>query len=442
MNIVFTPSGSSEEPSKSLSLKDEDDIGATESGQTQTPASDFSTALAAQASADTPQERQDLPPETASESAEPLAGTALKSPRTELLSEDDQTSSALSRTAMGFDSTDPNMSINRLALSMADLALEGAQNPGGELDVEAGLVQVVDEVGLVPAVDEVGLLQAGDEMGLVRAQDAEASVRTMGQRVTANIAAEIAVTQSEQVQEPRNTGAASVARELGAELAETVNSVNASTGLRARPGLAINENYVSTAPGGQMLPTPTIALGTGVSPLVNAAVATSDASLAMAAPLTTSSATTPVATVTIPLDVSLASTDRVPQGLWDNVVGQRMSQMVRQGAQEVQLQLDPPELGRLGIRISMTGEEASVQFSSQHSGVRDLLEDNVTRLRDMLSREGVDLVNVDIGGDNNAPEDANTDDDKMNPSAQSESTVPVGGAPAPMRSDGLVDYYA
>lgn len=84
-----------------------------------------------------------------------------------------------------------------------------------------------------------------------------------------------------------------------------------------------------------------------------------------------------------------------PLGVFDRELGQRILWMVRHPTHEVKLQLDPPELGKLEVRISVHHEQVSVAFHVHHA-LRETLETALPKLRMMLSDEGLTLVNVDV----------------------------------------------
>ncbi len=69
----------------------------------------------------------------------------------------------------------------------------------------------------------------------------------------------------------------------------------------------------------------------------------------------------------------------------------RVRMLVNQGNMSADIRLDPPDLGSMQIRISMNGEQASVNFVVQSQQARDMLDQAVPRLRDMLAERGIEL---------------------------------------------------
>ncbi len=72
-------------------------------------------------------------------------------------------------------------------------------------------------------------------------------------------------------------------------------------------------------------------------------------------------------------------------------LAERVRMLVNQGNMSADIRLDPPDLGSMQIRISMNGEQASVSFVVQSQQARDMLDQAVPRLRDMLAERGIEL---------------------------------------------------
>lgn len=84
------------------------------------------------------------------------------------------------------------------------------------------------------------------------------------------------------------------------------------------------------------------------------------------------------------------------QAGWDQALANRVMWLVNNGSQTAQLQLNPPELGPLNIRISINQDQASIVFSSQHGAVREAVEAALPRLRDFLQEQGLTLAQADV----------------------------------------------
>lgn len=83
---------------------------------------------------------------------------------------------------------------------------------------------------------------------------------------------------------------------------------------------------------------------------------------------------------------------------WAGQVAERAAMMAAQKLSTAELQLDPPELGPLQVKVSVSQEHshASVTFVSANPQVRDALDQTVMRLRDLLEQQGLDLLDVNV----------------------------------------------
>jgi len=67
-----------------------------------------------------------------------------------------------------------------------------------------------------------------------------------------------------------------------------------------------------------------------------------------------------------------------------------------------ELHLNPPHLGPLEVRLSITSDQnavANAQFTSPHAAVREAIEAAMPRLREILAESGVTLGNTTVGND-------------------------------------------
>ncbi|NVK42670.1 MAG: flagellar hook-length control protein FliK [Oceanospirillaceae bacterium] len=95
----------------------------------------------------------------------------------------------------------------------------------------------------------------------------------------------------------------------------------------------------------------------------------------------------------------------LPQGLvpgtpsWGHAVGERLVLMSAGGVQVAEIQLDPPELGSLHVRLQVQHDQVSLNISSPHAQVREALEQQMPRLREMLAEHGLDLGSSTVADD-------------------------------------------
>lgn len=82
---------------------------------------------------------------------------------------------------------------------------------------------------------------------------------------------------------------------------------------------------------------------------------------------------------------------------WSNEVGDKMTWMVTQQKQSADLVLNPPQLGRIEVSLTVNGDQASATFTSPNAAVRDMLENSLPRLREILAGSGLNLGQADVG---------------------------------------------
>ncbi|WP_062067033.1 flagellar hook-length control protein FliK [Cellvibrio sp. OA-2007] len=81
---------------------------------------------------------------------------------------------------------------------------------------------------------------------------------------------------------------------------------------------------------------------------------------------------------------------------WSQAVGDKVLWLAAQNVSAAEIRLDPPELGPMQVKVSVNQDQASVTFSSPHPAVREALDQQLNRLREMFSEQGLNLVNVDV----------------------------------------------
>jgi len=110
------------------------------------------------------------------------------------------------------------------------------------------------------------------------------------------------------------------------------------------------------------------------------------------AQMTAMSATATDVTPTPTLKVGAGvETPEFGQGLAD-----RVSWMVDNNLNGAKLQVNPPQLGPIEVRIAVQGDHAQVWLTSHSAVTRDALEASSPKLREMLGAQGFGQVSVDI----------------------------------------------
>ncbi|QLF94454.1 flagellar hook-length control protein FliK [Pseudomonas sp. ABC1] len=130
-----------------------------------------------------------------------------------------------------------------------------------------------------------------------------------------------------------------------------------------------------------------------------------------------------------------------------DAVVDRVMWLSSQNLKSAEIQLDPAELGRLEVRIDMNKDQAQVTFMSPHAVVRDALEGQMPRLRDMFSQQGMNLLEANVSDQSQArdQQQAGTGRGSLaTSSAEDEQILGVSEISADRAGGGrgLVDYYA
>jgi flagellar hook-length control protein FliK len=110
-----------------------------------------------------------------------------------------------------------------------------------------------------------------------------------------------------------------------------------------------------------------------------------------ASPLTGKLSADLVLTTPLSLNTSFQSA-----GQWGQSVTDKVMWMSSKGIKEATIQLDPPELGSLQVKVSVNQDQAQVSFIVQNTSVREALDQQSMRLREMFAEEGLNLVDVDV----------------------------------------------
>lgn len=89
----------------------------------------------------------------------------------------------------------------------------------------------------------------------------------------------------------------------------------------------------------------------------------------------------------------------VQDARWSDAVAQRVSLMLGKQEQQIEMHLNPPNLGPMEVRLNLGNEQASVIFTSQHAAVREALAAATPKLTALLADQGIVLQNVQVASD-------------------------------------------
>jgi len=165
-----------------------------------------------------------------------------------------------------------------------------------------------------------------------------------------------------------------------------------------------------------------------------------------------SAAVNPPATVVVfrnpePLPV-LPVVPGVGSAEWGGAVGEKVVWMANQNHQVAELHLNPPSLGPLEVRLTISNDQASALFVSQYSAVREAIETALPQLREMLADNGIMLGNVTVGSESFSQQQAS---DQRNGREGSRgglgaegviAQIAAPGRPVGLAREGMVDIFA
>jgi flagellar hook-length control protein FliK len=162
----------------------------------------------------------------------------------------------------------------------------------------------------------------------------------------------------------------------------------------------------------------------------------SDGSAGAAQLLTSNASTDNLSTPTFKVEAGV-DTAQFGQGVAD-----RISTMMDSNLISAKLQVNPPALGPIEVRIALQGGHAQIWLSSHSALTRDALESSSPKLQEMLNSQGFSQVSVDI---------SHRSFQERSPQSQAYEAAPASGGDAPVlahavsisrSTSGLLDAYA
>ncbi|MBE3666393.1 hypothetical protein BOO35_15060 [Vibrio navarrensis] len=77
-------------------------------------------------------------------------------------------------------------------------------------------------------------------------------------------------------------------------------------------------------------------------------------------------------------------------------VAEKVQMMMSKNLKNLDIRLDPPELGRMQIRMTMNNDLAHVHFTVSNPQAREMIEQTLPRLREMLAQQGMQLADSSV----------------------------------------------
>ena len=145
-----------------------------------------------------------------------------------------------------------------------------------------------------------------------------------------------------------------------------------------------------------------------------------------------------------PLQFGLPGRPALNSPTWSTALGNQMVWLASQNNKVAEIQLDPPELGSLQVKIRVSQDQVSVSFVSPHASVRDTVEQSMARLREMFDEQGLNLADASVA-DQSTNEQSHEHEQGESGAANAAMGAESGeedAGPMQAHSVSLVDYYA
>jgi flagellar hook-length control protein FliK len=83
-----------------------------------------------------------------------------------------------------------------------------------------------------------------------------------------------------------------------------------------------------------------------------------------------------------------------------NELKDKVMVMMNQKLQQIEIRLDPQELGNVNVKINLQNEQAVVSFTVQNQQAKEAFDQNLGRLKEMLAESGVDVGDANVEQEN------------------------------------------
>lgn len=127
--------------------------------------------------------------------------------------------------------------------------------------------------------------------------------------------------------------------------------------------------------------------------------------------------------------------------------------MVSAKTTSAEIRLDPPELGAMQIKVNLNGDAAQVNFNVQSVNAKDVIDQALPRLKEMLEQQGIELGQSSVQQDNQSNQNSQQEDSSDSTLAEHNSTLNAADIhdedslqvieqTITQVDDGAIDYYA
>jgi flagellar hook-length control protein FliK len=122
----------------------------------------------------------------------------------------------------------------------------------------------------------------------------------------------------------------------------------------------------------------------------------------------------------------------------------RIQWMFNQAISSAEIMMDPPDMGPLTVKIQQHNGETNIMFQVAQSGTKELVEENLAKLKELLEQQGIDLGEASVEQQKQQPKesDANSTNSINTSTEQLEDTHNENNESVVLQTNNLVDIYS
>jgi flagellar hook-length control protein FliK len=148
-------------------------------------------------------------------------------------------------------------------------------------------------------------------------------------------------------------------------------------------------------------------------------------------------AQTPMQQKTIEIPVNLNHSQ------WADQFAEQIVWLGHHSIKSALIKIHPEELGPIEINIKVVKDAASVNIATHSTYVKDVVDQAIPRLREMMAEQGLSLADVNIQSDTNSQQFSQQNNDALAiPTQESEQEIQATTTINRRPPKGLIDYFA
>jgi len=122
----------------------------------------------------------------------------------------------------------------------------------------------------------------------------------------------------------------------------------------------------------------------------------------------------------------------------------RIQWMLNQSLSSAEIMMDPPDMGPLTVQIKQHKGEPNVMFQVAQSGTKELVEENLSKLKEMLEQQGIDLgeASVEQQKDQSEKNEENANSSANSQAEGLDNSQKLQNETITLQTDKLVDVYS